>query len=124
MALSKKRLNELREMKYSEENEEIILKELESMEENQKTVEKAVEKDKKTVFNLKLVMENDKKVAKALKIRVQIKEDKIKSNQSLLKNWINPTVEELNDIYLSFIEKKYEKDIEKYIKELEEESGK
>lgn len=120
--MNKKRLNEIRKMKYNEENETIVLKELEDMEDNQKNIENEIKKDQKTVHNLKIVMDNDKTIAKQLKIRVQIKEDKIKSNQSLLKNWIVPTVDELNDIYLSFMEVKYEKDITKYIKELEKEN--
>jgi len=132
MALSKKQKNEVlnlpifvkndnEELEYSSKNEKIVLKTLEDFEDNEVVVTSRLVKNEKKLSRLQILTQNDKKIAKKLEVRLAKLEDKINSDKSLIRNWINPTLEELNERYLDFIEAKYEEDIDKYLKEVEEE---
>lgn len=132
MALSKKQKKEIlnlpifvkndnEELEYSDKNEERVLKTLEDFEANEVDVTSRLAKNEKKLARLQILTQNDKKIAKKLKVRLAKLEDTISSDKSLIRNWINPTLEELNDKYLDFIEAKYEEDINKYLKEVEEE---
>lgn len=131
MALSKKAKNEILSLPiyveddnqnkvYSDENEEKVLKALEDFEDNEDVVTSRLAKNEKKLSRLQILTQNDK-IAKKLEVRLAKLEDKINSDKSLIRNWINPTLEELNERYLDFIEAKYEEDIDKYLKEVEEE---
>lgn len=132
MALSKKQKNEVlnlpifvendnKEVVYSNENEGIVLKTLEDFEDNKKAVENRLKENEEKAFRLQILSENNKTVGKKLEVRLKQLNEDINSDKSLMKNWIITTHQELNNRYLDFIEAKYSKEIDKYIKEVEEE---
>lgn len=119
--VTKKELKALMGLAYSEENEKIVLSALEGMEDNKNNVIHDIGEKTQILNKMNFIMKNGKKVPQKLKNSVKLLENDIGARKRLLNSWINPTIYDLNNKYLDFMEVKYKKLLEDYVEEVTEE---
>lgn len=119
--LTKKELKVLMGLAYSEENEKRVLNALEGMEDNKDNVIHEIGEKTKKLNKMQFVAKNGKKVPQSLKLSIKRLENKITKLQRLLNSWIIPTIDDLNDKYVEFMEIKYQEVLENYVEEITEE---
>lgn len=119
--MTKKELKSIMGLAYSEENEKIVLSALEGMEDNKDNVVHEIGEKTQKLNKMNFIVKNGKKVPQKLKNSIKLLENDIGAKKRLLNSWINPTITDLNNKYLDFMEVKYKELLEDYVEEITEE---